>query len=207
MKVQSYPDHHTSPTLKRRIPSVRPNPRLRFGLVLGMLFLCLTNATTLFAHDGGFGHSRRLIYVSATPDSFLIEYRLKQGLEEALVELVHVDADRDGKISQAERDQFFTARGKALLANLAFRDASSGKAIAAEFAGFKLQHSLVQVYRLRLASDAQSVLLVDGNFPHKPGQVAIEVDAGLKAGLPEEIDLSHADQVRVTLERTAKGKP
>jgi hypothetical protein len=176
-------------------------------LVFAAMLCLLANASHLFAHDGGFGHSRRLIYVSAAPDTFLIEYRLKQGLEEALVELVRVDADRDGKISQAERDKFFTARGKALLANLAFRDASSGKALAAEFAGFELQHSLVQVYRLRLASDAQSVLLVDHNFPHKPGQVAIETDAGLKAQLPEEIDLSHADQVRVTVERVAKGKP
>lgn len=176
-------------------------------IAFATMLCCLANTTKLFAHDGGFGHSRRLIYVSATADSFLIEYRLKQGLEEALVELVHVDADRDGKISQAEREKFFTARGKALLANLAFRDASSGMALAAEFAGFELQHSLVQVYRIRVASAAESVLLVDRNFPHKPGQVAIEVDAGLKAELPEEIDLSHADQVRVTLARVAKGKP
>lgn len=173
------------------------------SVFLAVLLSFTINAATLFAHDGGFGHSRRLIYASTTPEGLILEYRLKQGLEEALVELVHVDADRDGKISETEREKFFNQRGQALLANLEFRDASSGKPLRTEFAGFELQHSLVQVYRLRVNSAARSVLLVDRNFPHKPGQVAIEVDAGLKAELPEEIDFSHADQVRVTLERVA----
>jgi hypothetical protein len=166
--------------------------------------MAFIGTATCFAHDGGFGHSRRLIYVSATADSLLVEYRLKQGLEEGLVELVHVDADRDGKISQAERERFFTQRGKDLLARLEFRDERSGKPLRAEFAGFELEHSLVQVYRIRVASSAERVLLIDRNFPHKPGQVAIEVDAGLKAELPAEIDFTHADRVRVTLERRAK---
>lgn len=174
-------------------------------LLLGVTIA--TGTTSTFAHDGGFGHSRRLIYVAPTADGLVLEYRLKQGLEEAIVELVHVDANRDGKISVAERDQYYKARGQALLDRITFRDARSGQALKAELAGFELQQSLVQIYRIRIASAAESVLLEDHNFPHKPGQVGIEVAAGLKAELPEEIDLTHADHVQVTLTRMPVSKP
>jgi hypothetical protein len=132
-----------------------------------------------------------------------MEYRLKQGLEEGLVELTQIDANHDGTMSPMERDHFFQQRGQDLLARLSFRDATSGQPLVAEFIGFELQHSLVQIYRIRVRGAGAGLLLEDRNFPHKPGQVGIEVDHGLTAELPEEIDLTHADHVRVIFRRTA----
>ena len=134
----------------------------------------------------------------------MIEYRLKQGLEEALVELTRIDANRDGLIDAEEKDRYFTARGKELLARLAFREEQTGKPLLAELIDFRLGHSLVQIYRVRVTGAAAGLLLEDRNFPHKPGQISIEVAEGLSAEIPADIDLTHADHVRAYVRRESK---
>lgn len=156
------------------------------------------------AHDTGFGHSRRTIYLQATPEGLVIEYRIKQGPEEALVEMTLIDRDRDGKLSTAECRRFFTTRAAALVQELELRTAQ-GDAIPLAFLEYELGHNLTQLYRFTAATTVAGMLLEDRNFAHKPGQVRIVVAENLAAEIAEPIDLTHADRVLLRIVRKQSG--
>ena len=152
------------------------------------------------AHDGGFGHSRRAIFLSAEDKGLKLEYRIVQNRDEALVELALMDGDRDGQVSAEEKDRYFNARGRQLAASLHART-PDGEAIAVKFIGYELHHSLVQSYRFSLETSAHEILLDDRAFPHKPGRVQVRHGAGLKIEQAKPANLAHAERVSLRITR------
>jgi len=72
------------------------------------------------------------------------------------------------------------------------------------FSGVELGHSLTQSYRFTVSTVERTILFVDTNFGHKPGQVSILSGPGLKAEPQTKSDLSHAERISVVV--TRKGK-
>jgi hypothetical protein len=152
------------------------------------------------AHDGGFGHSRRTIHVTAAANELRLEYRVLQNRDEALVELVRMDADGDGKVSDEEKERYFTARGKQLAGGLVVRT-STGETVPVKFVRCELSHSLGQTYHFLLPTAAHEVLLDDRVFPHKPGLVQVRHGPGLKVEQARPANLSHAERVQLRITR------
>jgi hypothetical protein len=160
----------------------------------------------VFAHDGGFGHSRRTIFLAASPDRVVLEYRIMQNRDDALLEMTLMDRDRDGQVSQDEKDRYFQDRARQLAENLHCRT-PDGEAITLQFIRYELQHSLVQVFHFTLATSAKEVLLDDRNFPHKPGLVQVLPGNGVTVELAKPVDLSHAERVHLRIKRIPAENP
>jgi hypothetical protein len=169
------------------------------------VFALLAAGSLAAAHDGGFGHSRRTIYLAVEGDHLVLEYRLQHNREDALVEMTLMDADGDGTISAEERDRFLKERARQLAENLLIKTAAGG-AIVPKFDRARLDQGLTQTYRYTLPTTAGEVLLEDRNFGHKPGLVQVRTGDGLTVKLAKEIDLTHAERVNLRIERVPPGK-
>jgi len=172
----------------------KPNAKLLACL------LTLACGVLASAHDGGFGHSRRAIFVAEEGEELVLEYRIIQNREDALVELTRIDTNRDGRIDAEEKERYFSARGRQLAAGLEVR-AAGGEAVPLRLEHWSLDHSLVQVYRYTLKTPARELLLEDRNFPHKPGLVQIHSGKGLTVQLARPVDLNHAERVPLKIVR------
>lgn len=153
------------------------------------------------AHDTGFGHSRRTIFLTATPGTLVLEYRIRQNMDEALIELVHIDRNRDGRISPDEQNNHFQSRAQRIASHLSCGTAD-GKKIVPQLISYRLEHSLVQIFRFQLKTDAKHISIRDDNFTYKPGLVRIRHGAGLQVDLSVEADLQHAERVSIRVIRT-----
>jgi hypothetical protein len=169
--------------------------RLRLSAAV-LLLLCATAR----AHDGGFGHSRRTIFVAATAAEVTVEYRVVMNRDEALAEMALMDTDRDGQVSAKEKETYFTARGKALGALLQVKTAD-GEAVPLRFAGYSLDQALVQTYRFTLATKERELIFEDRVFPHKPGTVQVRHGSGLKVEQARPANLAHAERVSLRIRR------
>src|SRR5436190_20769062 len=99
--------------------------------LFAVLFLALA-ASSAPAHDGGFGHSRRTLYLTTEDDALILEYRIQHNREDALVEMTLMDTDGDGKVSAEEKDRFLKDRAKRLAENLVARTVA-GDTVALKF--------------------------------------------------------------------------
>jgi hypothetical protein len=167
---------------------------------IGLALLAL--ATAAAAHDGGFGHSRRTLYVAAAADGWVVEYRIALNRDEALVEMTRMDADGDGRVSADERDRYLAARGRQVAGRLQVRD-GDGAAVALTYVRCELGPTLTQSYHFAAATAAREVVLDDRNFPHKPGLVQVRTGPGVTAELARPADLTHAERVSVRLKKAA----
>ncbi len=167
---------------------------LRALLVIPLLL------TVASAHDGGFGHSRRTLFVDATPDGFVLEYRIVQNRDEALVEMTLMDLDRDGKVSAVEKKKYFSARGRQIARLLDVRT-KKGDPVALQFTGFELHQALVQSYRFKLETSASEIVLEDRVFPHKPGLVQLRHSKGVMLEQARPANLAHAERVSLRITR------
>lgn len=171
----------------------------RIGIVLALL----AGAATAAAHDGGFGHSRRTLYVAAVPAGWSVEYRIVVDRDEALIEMTHMDTNGDGQVSAEERDRYFAARGRQVAGRLQARDAD-GTPVTLEFVRCELGPALTQVYHFAAVTKAAEVVFDDRNFPHKPGRVQIRTGPGVTAELAKAANLNHAERVSVRIKKAAK---
>jgi hypothetical protein len=169
------------------------------------VFAVLALSTALPGHDGGFGHSRRTIFLAARPDELVLEYRIVQNRDDALLEMTLMDRDGDGQVSQEEKDRYFQDRARLLAESLHCRT-PGGQAIALKFIGYELQQALVQVFHFRLTTSEKDVLLDDRNFSHKPGLVQVRHGSGLTVELARPVDLSHAERINLRIKRTPQPK-
>jgi hypothetical protein len=160
----------------------------------------LAAALPAAAHDGGFGHSRRTLYVAAAPDGWSVEYRIVLSPDEALVEMTHMDADHDGQVSAAERDRYLAARARQVAERLQVRDAA-GAPVALKRVRCELGPALTQVYHFSAVTAAREVVFDDRNFPHKPGLVQVRTGPGVHAEVDKTADLNHAERVRVRVKK------
>lgn len=187
-------------------------------LVMGFMLITATTGT-LYAHDGGFGHSRRVIMVSAVEDqatpgtTFYIDYRLRLSDEPALVELTQMDTNGDGAVSDDERDTFFTAKAEGLAkkmsANIKASESNNEKSsnsLVVTPVTFRVQHSLVQMYRFKVqvGSDVNAINWQDANYTHKPGSVRLYSGEGVDVQPDESVNMHHADRLALTIRRVAE---
>jgi hypothetical protein len=170
---------------------------------LAAVLLLLIAVTGAVAHDGGFGHSRRTIYLTTDGDNLVLEYRIQLNRDDALVEMTLMDADGDGTVSAEEKDRYLKERAKQLAEKLQVKTAA-GDAVALKLVSVKLDQGLTQTYRFMLATIAAEVLLEDRNFGHKPGLVQVTNAEGLTVTLPKGMDLTHADRVSLRIRRTGR---
>ena len=152
------------------------------------------------AHDGGFGHSRRTLFVSSIPGGWSLEYRIVLNPDEALVEMTRMDHDGDGEVSEDERDCYLESRKRQVAKHLQVLD-DNGKPVNIQFEGCILGQALTQTYRFTVATTATVVTLDDSNFPHKPGLVQVRTGPGVTAELAKPADLTHAERVRVCFKK------
>ena len=171
--------------------------------LLSALALSFLAALPARGHDTGFGHSRRALLFSAKPEEFLLEYRVVLGADEALVEMTRMDRDGDGRVSAAEKDRYFSERAAELARGWKVTT-PEGEPLRPTFERVELGHSLTQSYRFRVASSERTILFVDTNFSHKPGQVAILSGPGLRAEPEKGANLAHAERVSIVVTRTSK---
>jgi hypothetical protein len=174
---------------------MRRAERVLIGVLLAL-------ATTVSAHDGGFGHSRRTLFVQATPDGWAVEYRIAANRDEALVELIHMDTNADGQVSADERDRWFLARAQQIAQQMQVHT-EAGAAVPLKFVRCELGSSLTQTYHFLLTSDAPALLIDDRNFSHKPGLVQVRTGPGVATELAKPVDLTHAERVSVRIKKTA----
>jgi hypothetical protein len=158
------------------------------------------------AHDGGFGHSRRVIFLAPSADGLILEYRLVQNRDDALVEMVLMDQDHDGKITAEERDRYFQQRAHQLASGLHLQT-PGGEEAKLTFVRYELQQALTQTFTFALKTSAREIVLEDRNFPHKPGVVQIRQAEGVTVELARPVDLTHAERFALRIKRTAPLSP
>ena len=163
------------------------------SLTLAFAFLLPTIASS---HESGFGHSKRTLFFATTEDGFLLEYRIHLAPEEAMSEMAWMDADRDGRVSNQEKDHWFGRKGRKLLSKLALLTQNGGKANSV-FVGYRLNHGLTQTFSFRIRTGAKSIVFDDTNLSHRPGVVRLLGDATVRATVDKEDSLHHAGVIRV----------
>jgi hypothetical protein len=162
--------------------------------------MLLVLAVAGLAHDVGFGHSRRILYLAARPGELALEYRILQNRDDALLEMTLMDVDNDGRISVDEKERYFRQRARVLADKLLCRT-PGGEVLPLKFVRYELGHSLTQAFHFTIATAATEVLLDDQNFPHKPGLVQVRHGAGLRIELARPVDLTHAERVNLRIQR------
>jgi len=172
----------------------------RIGLLLLALQALL--AVPVHAHDGGFGHSRRTLFLALRDGNLVLEYRLLLNRDEALLEMTRIDRNRDGRVSAEERDRYFQDRGRQLALGLRCQT-PAGEAVPLTFVRYELGQALTQTYTFTLPAGPE-VLLDDRNFPHKPGVIQIRNGDGVGVELARPVDLTHAERVQLRVRRTGK---
>jgi hypothetical protein len=168
--------------------------------LLGAVLVLLGSAALGPAHDGGFGHSRRTLYLTTEGDTLVLEYRIQLNRDDALTEMTLMDADGDGTVSPEEKDRYLNDRAKKLAENLEVKTAA-GDAVPLKFDRVRLDQGLTQTYRYTLTTSAAEVLLEDRNFGHKPGLVLVRNGDGVTVELAKQTDLTHADRVKLRVRR------
>lgn len=162
--------------------------------------LLLFFLSSAYAHDGGFGHSRRTIHVAATQSGFTLEYRVVLNRDEALAEMALMDIDHNGVIKKDEKDRYFESRGRKL-AELLQVKVGKGMALPMKYIGYSLDQTLAQTYTFTVQTEAEEILLEDLAFPHKPGLVQVRHGEGLKVEQTRPINLAHAERVSLSIKR------
>lgn len=150
--------------------------------------LAMAISQTAPAHDGGFGHSQRTIAASADPLGWTIEYRLTLSADEAIVER-----------AQHPEAEFFIRRGEQLAKMLRVTIPENA---TLTFVGHTLGPTLTQIYRYRLETPAERLVLQDDCFPHKPGVVRCVGGEGVSVTLADGIDWAHAERATVEFARS-----
>ena len=86
----------------------------RSGCRVAALFTAalLFSTTPALAHESPVDHVERTMSMWIADGRFMLSYRLAISERSALLELHAMDTDRDGKISDAERDAYFLARAR-----------------------------------------------------------------------------------------------
>jgi hypothetical protein len=171
--------------------------------ILAALALTMLGVAQARGHDTGFGHSRRTLVFSAKPEEFLLDYRIVLSADEALVEMTLMDRDGDGRVSAAEKDRYFAERAMEIARGWQV-STPEGELLRPVFERVELGHSLTQSYRFRISTLERTILVVDSNFSHKPGQVAILSGAGLKAEPQKGTNLAHAERISIVVTRSSK---
>jgi len=151
------------------------------------------------AHDTGFGHSSRTIFVRPDADGdVVIEYRLRLNDDEALIQFTHMDSDGDGTVAAVERAAFLQRRGAELIAGLPARRSDGSEGPPLRLDNVRLGHSLVQVYTFRTALPAGGLEITDLNFRDRPGRVEVRHAAGLQVEM-SQTRLFHAGAVTLQI--------
>ena len=174
-------------------------------LIILALLACLA-VVPVRAHDTGLSHSSRTLGITATERGYHLEYRVRVTPDVALLEMAAMDADRDGAISDGERDSWFTARGAALLAGLNLTW-DSEETIPARLAGWSLGSALTQTYRFDVDCGPVALRVEDRNFQSQPGHMRIRKGPGIQVDAPEHDDLNHIDHIHLIITRLATPPP
>jgi hypothetical protein len=141
-----------------------------------------------------------VVFLAPRADGLLLEYRILQNREDALVEMALMDQDHDGKITPEERDRYFQERARQLIAGLRL-ETPGGEAVDLTFLRYDLQQALAQTFTFALKTTAREVLLEDRNFPHKPGVVQIRQAEGVTVEIARPVDLTHAERIALRIKR------
>jgi hypothetical protein len=158
------------------------------------------------AHDTGFGHSRRTLLVDNEQGALVLEYRIAMNADEALIEATHLDADGDGQITTEERDAHFQQVADRLIAGLRLCR-TNGDKLPLELVRYRLDSGLTQTFRFRAKGEGDSFTVDDRNFDYKPGHVRILAGEGFRVTADAGADLSHADHLRFTVQRSTSKAP
>jgi len=78
-----------------------------------IVVLCLCASTTL-AHESPIDHVDRKLRLSVDGDKLLLTYQLRLTQRAALLQLRSMDSDKNGRISENERDKFFQKTSRRL---------------------------------------------------------------------------------------------
>lgn len=177
-----------------------------YFLVLPATLLMLAGSmATAPAHESGFGHSSRTLFFSRTADGISLEYRIHLPPEEAMAEMAWMDGDRDGRISEQEKQEWFLQKGRKILAHLAAKT-EHAEPLEMEFSSFQLGAGLTQTFRYILHSQAGVAVFEDANFAHRPGIVRTMHGKDLQLALLEEVPSHHAGLIRLKMTRIAEPK-
>jgi hypothetical protein len=182
--------------------SARLPDLLRYEIagLIGLVWFALSVSTMPFvsAHDTGLGHSRRTLLWEARPDRFILEYRIRLPKDEVILEMVKIDTDGNGEISDREKESFFKQKGERLATKFTITDE---KPVAALFKDFLLGHSFTQTYRFEIVTGNGLLTFEDRNFRDKPGSVRILKSKSTRVSLAQPGDLQHAEVIHLKIER------
>jgi hypothetical protein len=91
--------------------------RWRFGCVLALL-AAMVSPFTAIAHDSPVDHVDRALRIYVQDGKLFVRYQVQLTERSALMQLGTMDTNRDGKVSDAERDGYFTKLSAELAAQL-----------------------------------------------------------------------------------------
>ena len=151
------------------------------------------------AHDTGFGHSRRTLFVAPVADGYAVTVRLSLDAAEALLLMTRMDRDHDGAVSPAEREAYGATTGAAFAARLLATD-TADRPLPVRFVAFAPGETLALIYQFRIDTAERQVFLTDSLFPHRHGWVSVRSAPGVEVKLGATT-ASHAGAVRVQLLR------
>ena len=158
-------------------------------------------ALAVHAHDTGFEHSERAIFFVRTDAGWTLQYRVHQLPEEALAEMARMDADGNGKITDDEKQTWFTRRARELAAHLTCTAKGHDQELALTPAGFRLAYPLTQTYTFTIATATDTLVIQDTNFAHKAGRLMILHTRDIEVKLIDVPDATHVEAVKIEVRR------
>ncbi|MFT5131027.1 MAG: hypothetical protein ACI8W8_004661, partial [Rhodothermales bacterium] len=130
--------------------------------------------------------------------SLTIEYRLRIPFDQAWVEMAGMDADGNGKVSDAEKQAFLSAKADYLRSNMTL--SCSGNTLELELIDFGLDAAISQTFTFRTSVTGPCELR-DQNFRGQPGSLRLLSDDATTVTTADKADMNHAEDLALTITR------
>ncbi len=125
------------------------------------------------AHESPIDHVDRRLAFTVSGDTLELRYRFRQTQRAALLQLRVMDADRDGRISAAEREGFFKQASERLANRLKLKAADGEQPFRATGA-VVLRPDFSQEFRFTVPLNGAAAVTFHDEFSHQhPGNVVI----------------------------------
>jgi hypothetical protein len=132
------------------------------------------------------------VRLSLRGDAIAVEYVVELGRQAAFAEVLAIDADKDGRLSEEERARYFARLGESIRIGLELR--VEGRDVPLRPAGGpRLEMPFRKIYRFEAERGGGArVELHNENFPASPGAVSLDLEAG---GVDVDVDARERDLV------------
>ncbi len=161
----------------------------------------LPNTNMDDAHGSGLYHSSRTMFVQINNQTISVDYRINMPVDQAWLEMIKMDSNNDGRISDKEKENFLTLKAENILENLHL--SNTQVTIKLKTKNTSLDSSISQTFTFE-ANAKGPFTLEDKNFLDQPGSFRLQSDDLTTAEPVNQNNMNHVEKIKIKIEKAEK---